>query len=87
MAGTQEELHRSAIPMNWNGEMLLWHSEQQLKTSLKKKKKAFQTQELPKTLPFPWPHKMYQKCSDNRAWLTQIWKTTLQFPFFDKVVS
>lgn len=67
MAGTQEELHRSAIPMNGNGETLSWHSEQQLKTSLKKQKKAFQTQELPKTLPFPWPHRMCQKRSDNRA--------------------
>ena len=86
MAGTQEELHRSAIPMNWNGEMLLWHSEKKLKNSLKKKKKkkAFQTQELPKTLPFPWPHKMYQKHSDNRAWLTQFERQLSSFHFLIK---
>ena len=32
----------------------------------------FKTQELPKTLPFPLTHKMYQKCSDSRAQLIQI---------------
>jgi hypothetical protein len=69
--------------------MLLWQNkQQQLKTSLKKKKKkAFQTQELPKTLPFPLPHKMYQNTLDNRARLNQIRKTTFQFPFSDEVVS
>lgn len=49
---TQEELHRSTIPMNWNWEMLLWHNkQQQLKTSLKKKKRR------------PFKHKSYRKHS------------------------
>lgn len=58
--------------------MLLW--QQQLQKTSEKKKEAFQTQELPKTLPFLLPHKMCQKRTDNEAHLTQIWKTTLQFP-------
>lgn len=41
-----------------------------------KKEQTSQTQGLPKPLPFP----LTQKCFDNKAHLTQIWKSVLQLP-------
>ena len=69
--------------------MLLWHNkQQQLKTSLKKKKKeGLSNTRVAKNTPFSTAPQDVPKHSDNRARLNQIRKTTFQFPFSDEVVS
>lgn len=67
-SGRTPQMHKSK-ELKWRDASV---AKQTTTKTSRKKKAAFQTQGLPKTLPFPLPHKMCQKGSDNKACLTQI---------------